>query len=575
MNFYSSPAGISALQLQIYEPVNQISFYIIAAVILEAIAVYAWLCRSPLTRVVAFALALRSFWLWALVLVTCSSGVTDKIFWAAVQHLCAIGQLPMDFLIIMYAARQNSQIVKKIAQALVLLTAALGLLLATTGWHGLYWSGIFWDGATFGIVRGPTLSAVLILYYFLSLVYLIYWFILARKTPGLGRWQILVLPADFFFSAFGHIPWIIDQHAGMIPALPLGFLLSGLAWAWIFSALRFFNLMPLAQVQVTRKMNDSLIVIDDEGYIVELNPSARKQFGERTPDLVGGNFLSVFAACPALVEMAASHEAKLEELYLESGYISGYYLVMIEPLTGFGGRSLGKAIVLRDISEQKRVQLQNLEQQKALSIMVERERLGREIHDGAGQQWSYINMQVEAACLLLDKSEPAQAQVLLQRLAEVVRAVHVDIRESITGLRAKLSPAKSSWNPLEEYIQWFRQNNDINVELMVDTNFTVELLAPTTRAQLLRIIQEALTNVRKHAGARNVKVAVRRQGKTVEFRVEDDGRGFDAALAAGKKGCYGIGIMNERAEETGAKLVIESSPYAGPAVVIALPLAKA
>ena len=125
-----------------------------------------------------------------------------------------LGQLPMDFLIIMYAARQNSQIVKKGAQALVLLTAVFGLLLATSTWHGWYWSGIFWDGATFGIVRGPALSAALLLYYLLSLAYLVYWFILARKTPGLRRWQILVLPADFFFSAFGHIQWVIDQHAG-------------------------------------------------------------------------------------------------------------------------------------------------------------------------------------------------------------------------------------------------------------------------------------------------------------------------------------------------------------------------
>lgn len=575
MNFYSSPAGIPALQLQMYEPVTTIAFYMIAAVVLEAIAVYAWLCKTPLTRVVAFSLALRSFWLWALVLVTCSPDVTDKILWVVVQQLCGIGQIPTDFLIIMYAARQTSRMVKKIAQALVLLTALLALLLATSMWHGWYWGGIFWDGATFGIVRGPMLGGGLILYYILSIVYLIYWFVLARKTPGLGRWQILVLPADFIFSAFGHLPWVIDQHAGATLALPLGFLLSGLAWAWIFSALRFFNLMPLAQVQVTRKMNDSLIVVDDEGYIVELNPAAQERFGKQTPNLVGCRFSAVFAAWPALVEMAACHEAKLEEICLESGSIAGYYSVMVEPLTGLGGRSLGKTIVLRDISEQKRVQLQNLEQQKALSIMAERERLGREIHDGAGQQWSYINMQVEAARLLLDKSEPAKAKVLLQRLTEVVRAVHGDIRESITGLRAKPSPGKNSWSLLEEYVQGFQHANDIHVELMVDMHFTVELLAPTTRAQLLRIIQEALTNVRKHSGAHHVKIAVTRQGEMVEFRVEDDGRGFDVALAAEKTGCYGISIMNERAEETGAKLVIESSPHAGTAVVIALPLAKA
>ena len=112
--------------------------------------------------------------------------------------------------------------------------------------------------------------------------------------------------------------------------------------------------MPLAQVQVTRKMNDSLLVIDDEGYIVELNPAARILFCDQAPDLVGVRFSAVFAAWPALVEVAAGREAKLEEIRLESGYLSGYYLVMIEPLTGFGAGASARRLFCGISANKKR-----------------------------------------------------------------------------------------------------------------------------------------------------------------------------------------------------------------------------
>jgi len=574
MDSYLSLINLSTLPPMIYQPVDNIPFYIIIAAFLEAVAVYAWRYNTmTVARLVTISLALRAAWLLALVLFTVSARMEDKLFWVTIQQLCVIGQFPMFPLLIISFARPT-RFTKKITVVVLLLTAAFALLLVTSGWHDWFRRGVLWDGTTFGIIRGPGHWISTILGYLIALACMVFWANMARKASGLRRWQILVLPADFLFSAFGHFQWIIDQKADIISPLPVGFLLSGLAWVCFLFSLRLFNLIPLAQAAVTRDMNDSFIVIDDQSYIVELNPAARKLAGERRPELIGSRFPAVFAAWPPLVELAACREAAMSEVCLESGGNPAYYQIRVVPLTGWHGWHLGKAIVLHDISEQKKAQMRNLEQQKALSIIMERERLGRELHDGEGQHWSYINMQVEAACLLLMQNEPEQAHKLLQRLAEVVRSVHVDIRESITGLRTEMSVEKGIWQPVAEYIEWFRQNSDINVEFIVDKGFTAGSLAPTSKAQLLRIIQEALTNIRKHAGARNVKVVVRRQGETVEIRVEDDGRGFDVALAMEKKGCYGIGIMKERAEETGARLMIESTPRVGTAVVILASLDK-
>jgi signal transduction histidine kinase len=177
---------------------------------------------------------------------------------------------------------------------------------------------------------------------------------------------------------------------------------------------------------------------------------------------------------------------------------------------------------------------------------------------------------VEAACLLLAKNNPAEADRQLQRLAEVIRDVHVDIRESIAGLRTEVATDRGLWQSLEEYIEWFSRNHDIDARLVIDKKFTAGMLSAATSAQLLRIIQEALTNIRKHAGAHHATVLVRQQQDTIEIRIKDDGRGFDLSLAE-KKGCYGLRIMKERAEEAGAQLKIESVPFAGTTVIVSLP----
>lgn len=573
MDFYLSQYSGPSLQLMVYHPIKVIWFYLLAAAALAALTGYAWQYRrTPAALYWALGLALRAVFLMALVMGTVSPALADKVFWVKVQQTSAMAIIPMFLLFVVNIAEQKGRVARTVILALVTVILLSILALLTTGWHGWFWRGVVWDGATFGIIRGPLYWAIMGVAYIQLLVVMALCVVWGRRASGLRRWQIMALPVDPLISVTGHILWASDQQFGVIPPLPLAFLLSGIAYSWIFFRLRVLNLRSLAESTVISNIDDSLIITDDQDYIMELNPSAERRFGEKAPALIGSYFPEVFACWPAMTALLAVTKATEGEIHLEG---SGDYSYHVTPLVGWGKMNIGRAIVLHDVAELKQAQTRIVEQQRALSIMTERDRLGRELHDGAGQLWGYINMQVEAARSLLVKNEPAQAEALLERLAGVTRDVHVDIRESITGLRIPTGEEHGLWRTLADYLQWFRQNNDIDAELVVDEGLIAGRLLPTTEAQLLRIVQEALTNVRKHAGARHVKIVVRRHGDTAEIRVEDDGRGFDPVQAAGKRGSYGLRIMEERAREAGGQLWVESAPNAGTTVVIKLPLAEA
>lgn len=181
-------------------------------------------------------------------------------------------------------------------------------------------------------------------------------------------------------------------------------------------------------------------------------------------------------------------------------------------------------------------------------------------------------MEVEAIRSLLCKKDLVQADLLLKKLAGITQDIHVDIRESITGLQLAATAEQEVWQALAEYLQWFQQNYGIVAELIISNEFAVGLLAPTTEVQLLRIIQEALTNVRKYARAYHVKVIIMVASNFSEIRVEDDGCGFDSSVAAEKKGSFGLKIMQERAAEIGAQFRVQSAPNAGTKIIMQVPL---
>ncbi|HEX7709178.1 MAG TPA: sensor histidine kinase, partial [Thermoanaerobaculia bacterium] len=211
------------------------------------------------------------------------------------------------------------------------------------------------------------------------------------------------------------------------------------------------------------------------------------------------------------------------------------------------------------------------EQVADLAVAQERLRIAHEMHDGLAQILGYVNTKVQAAEAYMKRDKPEEATVQLRELASAARQAYSDVRESIVGLRTLPDPQHTVASALQEYLDRWQEMSGVVATLNMDASIA---LRPAHELQLVRIVQESLTNVRKHARAAHAQVEIRKEGSRLVAVIHDDGAGFNAhAPERHAFPQFGLSTMRERAQSIGAKLEIESTPGAGTTVRFELPLA--
>ncbi len=210
---------------------------------------------------------------------------------------------------------------------------------------------------------------------------------------------------------------------------------------------------------------------------------------------------------------------------------------------------------------------------QALAITEERERIAREMHDSLAQVLGYVNTKAQAAETLLAGGQSERAAAQIGQLAAAARAAYADVREGILGLRTSLGDDRGFVDTLRAYLEQWQGQSGVTVTLVTDPAPFPSRLTPNGEVQLLRIIQEALANVRKHAGASHAHIRLTIDGSDLEARIVDDGTGFDPeALGRTSTPRFGLATMRERAEAVGGTLTVSSEPGAGTRVVVRLPV---
>ncbi|HEY5611937.1 MAG TPA: GAF domain-containing sensor histidine kinase [Thermoanaerobaculia bacterium] len=205
-----------------------------------------------------------------------------------------------------------------------------------------------------------------------------------------------------------------------------------------------------------------------------------------------------------------------------------------------------------------------------LAVAQERLRIAHEMHDGLAQVLGYVNTKVQAAKEYLKTSRPDEANDQLEQLAVAARNAYADVRQAIVGLRTLPESRISLIEALQEYVDRWKEQSGISTQLIIDGSFTLE---PRTELQLIRIVQEALTNVRKHAKATTARVDLRARDGVLVVTVRDNGIGFDPATSRrGEFPRFGLPTMRERAEATGGTLQIEATPGGGTVIEARIPL---
>ncbi len=219
---------------------------------------------------------------------------------------------------------------------------------------------------------------------------------------------------------------------------------------------------------------------------------------------------------------------------------------------------------------------QSLAEMRQRAIVEERERIARELHDGMAQVLGYVHTKATAVRLLLGRQQTEAAATQLGQLEEAARGLFVDVREAILGLRMTSRGDLHLAGMLREYAQHFGQYSDLPVRVTIAPAVDELALAADIELQLLRIVQEALTNVRKHAGAANAQISAELCDRGLTMAIVDDGHGFEPVQGRPHgRPQFGLSTMRERAEAIGAEFSIDSRPGHGTSVVVRLPLGPA
>jgi two-component system, NarL family, nitrate/nitrite sensor histidine kinase NarX len=213
-------------------------------------------------------------------------------------------------------------------------------------------------------------------------------------------------------------------------------------------------------------------------------------------------------------------------------------------------------------------------QVRELAVSEERGRIARDLHDGLAQSVSLLHLKARQAQALFAAGEPSLAAATLTELADVSASAYDEVRQSIFGLRTMVSGGLGFLPTLAELLHEFSEQHNLPVKLETDGAEQLRL-APASEVQVIRIVQEVLTNIRKHAQARHIRVSATRRDGRLRLSVEDDGRGFDPAKAVGPNGLhFGLQGMRERAERLEGTLEIVTAPDKGTRVTVTLPVAR-
>jgi signal transduction histidine kinase len=207
------------------------------------------------------------------------------------------------------------------------------------------------------------------------------------------------------------------------------------------------------------------------------------------------------------------------------------------------------------------------EASRELSVIEERNRLARELHDAMTQNLFSLSLTAEAASGLV-RVDPARAEAEIDRVRALARETQAELRSLIFELRPPQLEADGLVATIGKDLEVLGRAHGLKADLRV--GITPEL-ASGVEVELYRIVQEALSNVVRHARAETVEVDVDARDGLVTITVRDDGVGFDPAARAIRERRLGLTSMRERAENLGGTFSVESAPEAGTMVRVEVP----
>jgi PAS domain S-box-containing protein len=322
-----------------------------------------------------------------------------------------------------------------------------------------------------------------------------------------------------------------------------------------------------------------LLIDPQSGRIVDANPAACDFYGFPLQEFKTKRIMDINTLPEERVkeEMALTASEKRNYFVFRHRLASGDIRdveVHSSPVDIQGRKILYS--IISDITQRKRVERERTQLlQRIVSAQEdEQRRLSRELHDQTGQALAALMLGLKS----LENADQSQssAQARLRQLQELTNQVAHDIHQLASKLRPAALDDLGLDTALSNYLEEWSELTKIRVDFH-SNGLIKQRLAPEVETTVYRIVQEALTNVLKHARAHNVSIIVGHRDNRLKAIVEDDGCGFDAeALMSRPMSERRLGLlgMQERVALVGGRLTIESTPGAGTTVLIHIPTSQ-
>jgi Signal transduction histidine kinase len=512
------------------------------------------------------ATAASAWWVFCQAFELMATELPVKIFWANIEYLGYINAFAY-FLLVCRFTGYDKWINKKSIAIMLSIYAAFFILIFTDRWHGLMRKNFSLDTSAIPYTIKKDYGILYPLYYvYAGGVNLLSFGLLLVSI--FKRNTIYKKQAFIFLGAL--LPIFVFNVLYILGASPVPrhditpafFGLAGVIYAYGLMRHSLINITPIARDMLLETMRDGVIVTDKGGLISDMNRAMSE-------------ILQLdFQKCK---EKRVGDIASLKDILrstTDGGFEDGavnigekIFDVKHFPVTDTRGGDIGMMYIFYDITELRTNTETIIRQQKAISVIAERERFGRDLHDNLGQMFGYIIVQGQSVKERFSGGDTDTAEKQLDQLIAAARKAHTDTREYILKMRGIPSRNRNFSVTLKSYCTEFTEKYGIPVSVVFSEKLPEGFPEDETGVQLLRIIQEALNNAGKHAGHCKVNISFLQTEEGVEMNIEDDGRGFDTAALMGADG-HGLSIMDERSREIGASFRISSGMGEGTKITV-------
>ncbi len=483
-----------------------------------------------------------------------------------------IGTITFPPFLLIFALTYTKRVIirKAILKVVIWLLPLITILLVfSNGIHQLVWNGyspvdpltnivIFYHGPWFWVVFiysyiNNTVAAALLLHYAF------------RISPKDSR-PITFLVFTFIIPAIGGIIYGFDLFPIKgFEITPIGFMFASLLIYWGFFRHQLFDIFPATRNSLMEAIHEGIFVFDKSNQLVDINSAGLELLGLDN-DAIGRSVEQVFDAEPILVSLITNKLSEIREYQLKSHSQPIYINAKMIPVSNKSDTFSGNMLVIHNVTADYQAKLEAEQKLRQEVLEQQRQEVAKDLHDSLMQSIYSSALTLENTKDMAEAGLHDKVRAMLNKLETNTWQIIKEMRLLVFQWRSQQTSSQGLYDELKTRLSLVEERAGLSITLDIDG--TLDLTSEQDR-NLTAILMEALNNIIKHAYAKNIEITIKREANQFQMKIKDDGRGFepDSQESVG----FGISIMQERAKEIGASLIVDSHVGEGTLVKLVLP----